>query len=121
MLFRKRQRLFRPSRDYQYRAMQKPNDQLPFLTRSRFSALPIFREEPDEPEQLSLFVAVLYVVDLFGIFPLVTLPGLLVQLGFLGIPLVISIIILQIYTSFLLSQCWSMAESLDPSITQKSR
>ncbi|EDV53767.1 uncharacterized protein LOC6554267 [Drosophila erecta] len=95
------------------------HDQLPFLRRSRFSALPHFRAYEDEPENLSLFIAILYVVDLFGIFPFVTLPALLVKLGYFGVLLVLSIIILQIYTSFLLSQCWTMAELLDPSIQQK--
>jgi len=95
------------------------HDQLPFLRRSRFSALPHFRAYEDEPENLSLFIAILYVVDLFGIFPFVTLPALMVKLGYFGILLVLSIIFLQIYTSFLLSQCWTMAEMLDPSIQQK--
>ncbi|XP_030371254.1 sodium-coupled neutral amino acid transporter 1 [Scaptodrosophila lebanonensis] len=95
------------------------HDQLPFLSRSRFSALPHFRAYDDAPENLSLFIAILYVVDLFGIFPFVTLPGMLVQLGYFGVPLVLSIIFLQIYTSFLLAQCWTMAELLDPAIVQK--
>ncbi|EDW67765.1 uncharacterized protein mah [Drosophila virilis] len=95
------------------------HDQLPFLRRSRFSALPHFRAYEDEPESLSLFIAILYVVDLFGIFPFLTLPALLVRLGYFGLLLVLSIIFLQMYTSFLLSQCWTMAEYLDPSILQK--
>lgn len=97
------------------------NDQLPFLSRARFSALPQFRIVSDEAENLSLFIAILYVIDLFGIFPFVTLPGLLVDLGYFGIPLIVSVVVLQIYTSFLLSKCWAKAESLDPSIVQKSR
>lgn len=95
------------------------HDQLPFLSRSRFSALPHFRAYEDEPESLSLFIAILYVVDLFGIFPFLTLPSLLVHLGYFGVLLVLSIIFLQMYTSFLLAQCWTMAEYLDPSILQK--
>ncbi|KAH8388230.1 hypothetical protein KR093_001291 [Drosophila rubida] len=95
------------------------HDQLPFLSRSRFSALPHFRAHGEEPESLSLFIAILYVVDLFGIFPFLTLPALLVRLGYFGVLLVLSIIFLQMYTSFLLAQCWTMAEYLDPSIMQK--
>ncbi|KAL9871287.1 solute carrier family member mahogany isoform 1-T2 [Glossina fuscipes fuscipes] len=99
------------------------NDQLPFLARARFSALPNFlvSHSHTNEEKLTLFVAVLYVIDMFGAFPFIILPGLLVQLGFFGIPLVISVLVLQIYTSFLLSQCWIMAEELDPSIVHKSR
>ncbi|EDV94491.1 sodium-coupled neutral amino acid transporter 1 [Drosophila grimshawi] len=95
------------------------HDQLPFLRRSRFSALPHFRAYEDEPESLSLFIAILYVVDLFGIFPFLTLPALLIRMGYFGVLLGLSIIFLQMYTSFLLSQCWTMAELLDPSIQQK--
>lgn len=102
---------------------QQPNDQLPFLSRSRFSALPHFQANEDEEQDsnLSLFIAILYVIDMFGVFPFVTLPALLVELGFFGIPLVISVVVLQIYTSFLLSECWTMAQILDSSITNKSR
>lgn len=115
--------LRRPSANV-FRAQTEPaNDQLPFLSRSRFSALPHFRAtKPNEvDDNLSLFIAILYVVDMFGVFPFVTLPALLVQLGFFGIPLVISVVVLQIYTSFLLSECWTMAEGLDSSIVHKNR
>ncbi|KAI8130012.1 hypothetical protein CVS40_0282 [Lucilia cuprina] len=102
---------------------QQPNDQLPFLSRSRFSALPHFHATAtnEEDANLTLFIAILYVIDMFGVFPFVTLPALLVELGFFGIPLVISVVVLQIYTSFLLSECWTMAQSLDSSISNKSR
>lgn len=102
---------------------QQPNDQLPFLSRSRFSALPHFHAtDPSEQDaNLTLFIAILYVIDMFGVFPFVTLPALLVRLGFFGIPLVISVVVLQIYTSFLLSECWTMAQVLDSSISNKSR
>ncbi|XP_061399780.1 uncharacterized protein LOC133335523 [Musca vetustissima] len=111
----------RPSRAYQRQT--GASDQLPFLARSRFSALPHFRPNKghEGDENLSLFIAILYVVDMFGVFPFVTLPALLVELGFFGIPLVISVVVLQIYTSFLLSECWTMAEGLDSSIVHKSR
>ncbi|XP_018791272.1 PREDICTED: uncharacterized protein LOC108970389 isoform X2 [Bactrocera latifrons] len=125
MFFKRRQKpALRPSRAYYHSneppSIQSHNDQRPFLSRARFSALPHLHKI-EERENLTLFIAVLYVVDLFGVLPLITLPALLVQLGVLGIPLVLSVIALQIYTSFLLSQCWIMAESFDPSISQKSR
>uniref|UniRef100_A0A1A9ZDT4 Amino acid transporter transmembrane domain-containing protein n=1 Tax=Glossina pallidipes TaxID=7398 RepID=A0A1A9ZDT4_GLOPL len=118
MFFSKERARLRPSM-----ANWHQNDQLPFLARARFSALPHFRasHSHNNEEKLSLFVAVLYVIDMFGAFPFIMLPGLLVQLGFFGVPLVISVLVLQIYTSFLLSQCWIMAEELDPSIVHKSR
>ncbi|XP_067628545.1 uncharacterized protein mah [Eurosta solidaginis] len=126
MFFKRRRKpAVRPSKAYYQlkdtSSMHSHNDQLPFLSRTRFSALPKFQIFSEEKDNLTLFIAVLYVVDLFGVLPLITLPHLLVKLGFLGIPLVLSIIVLQIYTSFLLSQCWIMAESFDPSIAQKSR
>ncbi|XP_053945731.1 uncharacterized protein LOC128855114 [Anastrepha ludens] len=130
MFFKRRHKpALRPSKAYYHSndppslppSTQPHNDQLPFLSRARFSALPHLQTIGEEKENLTLFIAVLYVVDLFGVLPFITLPALLVQLGFLGIPLVLSVIVLQIYTSFLLSQCWIMAESFDPSILQKSR
>ncbi|XP_054085706.1 uncharacterized protein At3g01760 [Zeugodacus cucurbitae] len=125
MFFKRRQKpALRPSRAYFHSneppSIQSHNDQRPFLSRARFSALPHL-QKIEEKENLTLLIAVLYVVDLFGVLPLITLPALLVQLGVLGIPLVLSVIVLQIYTSFLLSRCWIMAESFDPSISQKSR
>uniref|UniRef100_W8BPZ0 Vesicular inhibitory amino acid transporter n=1 Tax=Ceratitis capitata TaxID=7213 RepID=W8BPZ0_CERCA len=132
MFFKRRHKTaVRPSKAY-YQSNAPPslppsmqhtmhNDQLPFLSRARFSALPHFQKIGVEKENLTLFIAVLYVVDLFGVFPLITLPALMVELGILGIPLILSVIVLQIYTSYLLSQCWIMAESFDPSISQKSR
>ncbi|XP_013115946.1 uncharacterized protein LOC106093442 [Stomoxys calcitrans] len=120
-MFKTRSSWLRPSKAYQ--RQPEAHDQLPFLSRTRFSALPHFRatKPHDSDENLSLFVAILYVIDMFGVLPFVTLPALLVQLGFFGIPLVISVVVLQIYTSFLLSECWTMAESLDSSIVHKSR
>lgn len=105
-----------------YKSSQYQNDQLPFLSQGRFRTIPKFAAKTEsEPENLSLFIAILYVIDLFGVFPFVTFPALLVQLGVVGIPLIILVVALQIYTSFLLSQCWHRAESLDPSINQKKK
>lgn len=110
-----KKRVVRPS------AARRHNDQLPFLAQKRFSALPRLRGINKEESGLSLFVAVSYVIDLFGVFPLVTLPGLLIPLGIFAIPLVLVIVGLQIYTSNLLGKCWIMAEMLDSTIAQKSR
>ncbi|XP_055852866.1 proton-coupled amino acid transporter 2 [Episyrphus balteatus] len=109
-----KKRITRPS-------VARHNDQLPFLAQKRFSALPRFRAIYKEESGLSLFIAVSYVIDLFGVFPLVTLPGLLIPLGLFAIPLVLVIVGLQIYTSNLLGKCWIMAEMLDSTIAQKSR
>lgn len=120
---RQRQQRQQQQQRYQQRQQQQLNDQLPFLSRSRFSALPHFRATATDDNQtnLTLFIAILYVIDMFGVFPFVTLPALLVDLGFFGIPLVISVVVLQIYTSFLLSECWTMAESLDSTFSNKNR
>ncbi|XP_037805671.1 uncharacterized protein LOC119599835 [Lucilia sericata] len=127
MFFNKRVGWPNPIKQKQQQRQQhqtpQPNDQLPFLSRSRFSALPHFHATAtnEQDANLTLFIAILYVIDMFGVFPFVTLPALLVELGFFGIPLVISVVVLQIYTSFLLSECWTMAQSLDSSISNKSR
>lgn len=109
-----KKRIIRPS-------VARHNDQLPFLAQKRFSALPRFRAIYKEEPGLSLFTAVSYVIDLFGVFPLITLPGLLIPLGVFAIPLVLVIVGLQMYTSNLLGKCWIMAEMLDSTIAHKSR
>ncbi|XP_055904397.1 proton-coupled amino acid transporter 3 [Eupeodes corollae] len=114
-----KKRMIRPSSSTS--SARRHNDQLPFLAQKRFSALPRFRAIHKEEPGLSLLVAVSYVIDLFGVFPLVTLPGLLIPLGLFAIPLVVVIVGLQIYTSNLLGKCWIMAEMLDSTIAQKSR
>lgn len=71
--------------------------------------------------KLSLFFATLCVIDLFGVFPIVALPSAIISCGFYGIPLVLFVITLQIYTAVILGRCWVIAEKLDPSIVQKNR
>ncbi|EAT38147.1 AAEL009923-PA, partial [Aedes aegypti] len=70
---------------------------------------------------LSLFFASLCVIDLFGVFPIVALPKSIISCGLYGIPLVLLVITLQIYTATVLGRCWTIAEKLDPSIVRKNR
>lgn len=71
--------------------------------------------------KLSLFYATLCVIDLFGVFPIVALPRAIITCGLFGIPLVLFIVTLQIYTAVILGRCWIIAEKLEPSIVQKNR
>ncbi|XP_071450963.1 uncharacterized protein mah [Hetaerina americana] len=74
------------------------------------------------PQQgLTTFFALLLLIDLFGVFPIMVLPGTIIRCGWLGIPLAVIVFSLQIYTATLLGRCWVMAEVLQPSIVQKSR
>lgn len=41
--------------------------------------------------------------------------------GYYGIPLLIFVLTLQIYTAVILGRCWIIAEKLDPNIIQKKR
>lgn len=70
---------------------------------------------------LSLFYATLCVIDLFGVFPIVALPSSIISCGLYGIPLVLFVITLQIYTAVILGRCWIIAEKVQPSIVQKNR
>ncbi|XP_019533814.3 uncharacterized protein LOC109405236 [Aedes albopictus] len=70
---------------------------------------------------LSLFFASLCVIDLFGVFPIVALPKSIISCGLYGIPLVLLVVTLQIYTATVLGRCWTIAEKLDPSIVRKNR
>lgn len=72
-------------------------------------------------QRLSVFYATLCVIDLFGVFPIVALPSSIISCGLYGIPLVLFIITLQIYTAVILGRCWIIAERLQPSIVQKNR
>uniref|UniRef100_A0A182K3C3 Amino acid transporter transmembrane domain-containing protein n=1 Tax=Anopheles christyi TaxID=43041 RepID=A0A182K3C3_9DIPT len=71
--------------------------------------------------KLSLLFATLCVVDLFGVFPIVALPKSIISCGLYGVPLVLFVITLQIYTATVLGRCWTIAEKLDPSIVAKNR
>lgn len=74
-----------------------------------------------EAKGLNLFYASICVIDLFGVFPIVALPAALISCGFYGIPLLIFVISVQLYTAVILGRCWIIAEKLEPSIIHKSR
>lgn len=75
----------------------------------------------DNGKKLTLFFATLCVIDLFGVFPIVTLPRSLISCGYYGFPLILLVFSLQTYTAVVLGRCWMIAEKLDPSIKQKNR
>ncbi|EZA60389.1 hypothetical protein DMN91_011263 [Ooceraea biroi] len=70
---------------------------------------------------LSLLFATLCIVDIFGVFPIITLPRAIIQCGLYGIPLVLVVFGLQIYTAILLGKSWTIANILDPQISRKNR
>lgn len=75
----------------------------------------------DNSKKLTVFFAALCVIDLFGVFPIVTLPKSLISCGYYGLPLILLVFSLQTYTAVVLGRCWVIAEKLDPLITNKSR
>ncbi|XP_043482613.1 amino acid transporter AVT1B [Leptopilina heterotoma] len=70
---------------------------------------------------LSVFFATICIIDIFGVFPIIALPRAIVQCGFYGIPLVLVVFGLQIYTASLLGKSWIIATALDPHISRKNR
>lgn len=72
-------------------------------------------------KKLSVLFAAFCIVDLFGVFPIVTLPKSLISCGYYGFPLIIFVFTLQTYTAIVLGRCWIIAEKLDRSILSKSR
>ncbi|XP_024938077.1 amino acid transporter AVT1D isoform X2 [Cephus cinctus] len=70
---------------------------------------------------LSVCFATLCIVDIFGVFPIIALPRAIIQCGWLGIPLVLVVLGLQIYTAALLGKSWTIATALDPNISRKNR
>lgn len=77
--------------------------------------------QSDGSKKLTVFFAALCVIDLFGVFPIVTLPKSLISCGYYGFPLIIFVFTLQTYTAVVLGRCWVIAEKLDPTIVSKSR
>lgn len=75
----------------------------------------------DNSKKLTLFFATLCVIDLFGVFPIVTLPRSLISCGYYGVPLILLVFSLQTYTAVVLGRCWIIAEKLDPLIVNKNR
>ncbi|XP_014368375.2 probable sodium-coupled neutral amino acid transporter 6 [Papilio machaon] len=70
---------------------------------------------------LSVLFTMLCIVDLFGVFPVVALPKSVIACGLYGIPLVIAVFSLQLYTAVLLGKSWLLAYELSPNIREKSR
>ncbi|XP_060807336.1 probable sodium-coupled neutral amino acid transporter 6 [Amyelois transitella] len=70
---------------------------------------------------LSVLFTILCIVDLFGVFPVIALPKSVISCGIYGVPLVISVFGLQLYTAVLLGRCWLLAQEITPDITEKSR
>ncbi|EFN79625.1 amino acid transporter AVT1B [Harpegnathos saltator] len=75
----------------------------------------------DANSGLSLFFATLCIVDVFGVFPIIALPRAIAQCGLYGIPMVLIVFGLQIYTATLLGKSWIIANILDPQILRKNR
>ncbi|XP_063369450.1 probable sodium-coupled neutral amino acid transporter 6 isoform X1 [Cydia amplana] len=70
---------------------------------------------------LSVLFTVLCIVDLFGVFPVIALPKSVIACGYYGIPLVLAVFGLQIYTSMLLGRSWILARQIAPDIREKNR
>ncbi|CAG9858890.1 unnamed protein product [Phyllotreta striolata] len=70
---------------------------------------------------LTTFFAVICIVDVFGVFPVVTLPKAVIDCGFYGFFVVTLTCLTQIYTASLLGRCWVIAEEIEPSIKYKNR
>ncbi|XP_063388126.1 probable sodium-coupled neutral amino acid transporter 6 [Cydia fagiglandana] len=70
---------------------------------------------------LSVLFTVLCIVDLFGVFPVIALPKSVIACGYYGIPLVLAVFGLQIYTAMLLGRCWILARQITPDIREKNR
>jgi hypothetical protein len=60
--------------------------------------------QSDGGKKLSVFFAALCVIDLFGVFPIVTLPKSLISCGYYGFPLIIFVFTLQTYTAVVLGR-----------------
>lgn len=96
---------------------QRHNDQLPFTRQSRFSALPNFMPNLRNSDELNFCNTVVYIINIFGVFPLISLPSVLVKCGLYAILIVAIIGGLQILASGVLGKCWTIAEKIRPELT----
>ncbi|XP_028127962.1 uncharacterized protein LOC114324357 [Diabrotica virgifera virgifera] len=70
---------------------------------------------------LSTTFAIICILDVFGVFPVVTLPKAIMDCGYYGFLVVITVCTTQVYTAALLGRCWVIAEEIHPSIKTKNR
>lgn len=96
---------------------QRHNDQLPFTRQSRFSALPNFMPNLRNSDEFNFCNTVVYVVNIFGVFPLISLPSVLVKCGLYAILIVAIVCSLQVLAAGILGRCWIIAEKIKPELT----
>ncbi|KAJ8955546.1 hypothetical protein NQ318_001376, partial [Aromia moschata] len=72
-------------------------------------------------KNLSVFFAVICVIDVFGVFPIIALPKAIINCGYYGILVVIVVCSFQIYTAILLGRCWVILEEIYPTVNTKNR
>nr|CAI5862684.1 unnamed protein product [Callosobruchus analis] len=70
---------------------------------------------------LTTAFAVVCILDVFGVYPVITLPKAIIDCGFYGMPLMVLVCSAQIYTANLLGKSWIIAEKINPTIQRKSR
>lgn len=70
---------------------------------------------------LSVFFAIICIVDVFGVFPVIALPKPVIDCGYYGIAVILVVCTVQIYTACLLGKCWNLVEIIDPNIKRKNR
>ncbi|XP_032524168.2 probable sodium-coupled neutral amino acid transporter 6 [Danaus plexippus] len=70
---------------------------------------------------LSALFTMLCIIDLFGVFPVVALPKSIISCGIYGIPLVVAVFSLQLYTAVLLGRSWLLAHEISADMREKSR
>lgn len=83
--------------------------------------IPLIRRNSTLNNGLSLIFAIICIVDVFGVFPIVALPKTIINCGYYGIIVVISVCSIQIYTATLLGRCWLSAQEIDSGIAKKNR
>ncbi|KAJ8920708.1 hypothetical protein NQ315_004847 [Exocentrus adspersus] len=76
---------------------------------------------------LSLAFTVICILDVFGVFPIITLSKAVIDCGininkrFYGILIILAVCSAQIYTAILLGKCWIIAEKIYPTLYRRNR
>ncbi|KXZ75910.1 uncharacterized protein mah isoform X2 [Tribolium castaneum] len=71
--------------------------------------------------KLSVIFAIVCIVDVFGVFPVTTLPKAIIDCGIYGGIILCIVCSIQIYTAILLGKSWIIAEKIDVSVETKNR
>ncbi|XP_042219560.1 uncharacterized protein LOC121864557, partial [Homarus americanus] len=77
-------------------------------------ASPMFSKREDSSPGINMVTAVCYILGVFGVVPIVSLPGAIIYCGWSGFVLFGVLVLIEVYTAVLLCRSWLMMEVFWP-------